>query len=375
MSLAHLIQYGMHLVIVRQSSYEYERLRRDVFDILSGINDGLVGRGTRVLIKPNLLAASTPEQAIVTHPLVVKAACEYALELGAQVTVGDSPPMGAFEKIVNSTGLRKTLHGMPVNLKELQSPMNLPVGESFREVELSEDALGAEAIINLPKLKTHSQMNLTLAVKNLFGCVVGVSKGEWHLRVGDDRKRFAELLVSIYKTLPPSISLMDGIIAMEGNGPGTGGTPRELGVLLGSRNAPALDEAVCKMVGYKPSSLLTNKIARGMGLTEKYTVEGNLPSVMDFAIPEETGVMFGPKFFSGFLRRHLTVSPACVDETCKLCEECTRMCPAGALEMRDRKLRFDYDRCIRCYCCLEVCPHGALTRRDPLLRRVLRKFF
>jgi uncharacterized protein (DUF362 family)/Pyruvate/2-oxoacid:ferredoxin oxidoreductase delta subunit len=371
----YLIQYGMHLVIVKRSSYEYARLRRDVFEILHGINDGLVGKGTRVLVKPNLLAASMFEQAIVTHPLVVKAACEYALEQGAVVTVGDSPPMGAFEKIINATGLKRALHGLPVTLKELGSPISIPTGESFREVELSQDALGAEAIINLPKLKTHSQMSLTLAVKNLFGCVVGVSKGEWHLRVGDDRERFAELLASIYKALPPSISLMDGILAMEGNGPGTGGTPRELGVLMGSRNAPALDAAVCKMVGYEPFALLTNKAAWDMGLMGEYAVEGDLPSVGGFVVPQETRVMFGPEFFKGFLRRHLTVRPECVDDTCELCAECTRMCPAGALDMTGKKLRFDYDRCIRCYCCLEVCPHGALTRRDPLLRRMFRKFF
>jgi uncharacterized protein (DUF362 family)/ferredoxin len=364
----------MHTVVARRSSYVYETLRSDVFDILTQINKGLVRKGTRVLIKPNLLAASNPEQAITTHPLVVKAACEYAIEQGAEVTVGDSPPMGAFDKIVNATGLKKILHDLPVTLKELQSPVTVSTGESFREVEISEDALGAEAIINLPKLKTHSQMNLTLAVKNFFGCVVGVSKGEWHLKVGDDRERFAELIASIYKTMPPSLSLIDGVLAMEGDGPGTGGTPRELGVLLGSRNAPALDAAVCRMLGYDPFALLTTKAAWAMGITSEYEVIGELPQVDGFVIPGDGGTMFGPKFFSGFLRRHLTVRPECVDDACQLCEECTRMCPAGALEIGVKKLSFDYDKCIRCYCCLEVCPHGALTRRDPILRRIMRKF-
>jgi len=365
----------MYPVVVKKSRYAYETLRRDVFYILGSINDGLVTKGTRVLVKPNLLAASKPEQAITTHPLVVKAACEYALEQGAVVTVGDSPPLGAFEKIINATGLKNILRDLPVELKELQSPVKVSTSENFREVELSEDALGAEAIINLPKLKTHSQMNLTLAVKNFFGCVVGARKGEWHLRIGDDRERFGELIASIYKSMPPSLSLIDGILAMEGNGPGSGGNPRELGVLLGSRSAPALDAAVCTMLGFDPLELLTTKAAWNMGIAKEYEVIGELPHVSDFVIPGSSGTMFGPKFFSGFLRRHFTVRPKCMDDSCKLCEECTRMCPAGALEMGDKKLNFDYDKCIRCYCCLEVCPHGALTRHDPILRRIIRKVF
>lgn len=361
-------------VVVRESSYDYGALRRDVFDILARMDDGLLRNGARVLVKPNLLAASRPEQAITTHPLVVKAACEYTAEMGAEVVVGDSPPMGSFEKIVRATGLKDALQGLPVTLRELGSPRKTKTGEKFRDVGLSGDALDADLIINLPKLKTHSQMTLTLAVKNLFGCVVGTSKGEWHFRVGENRALFAELLVSVYKALPPSMSLMDGILAMEGDGPGTGGRPRHLGVVLGSRSAPALDEVACRMVGLEPSELLTNSVARSMGLTGEFAVEGALPDVRGFEIPHAEHVVFGPNFLKGFLRRHLTTRPECVDETCILCEECASMCPADALDVENRRLSFDYDRCIRCYCCLEVCPHGALRRRDPLLRRLVKKF-
>lgn len=360
-------------VVVKKSSYEYGPLRRYVFDILARIDGGLVKKNARVLVKPNLLSASKPEQAVTTHPLLVRAACEYALEKGAEVIVGDSPPLGSFEKIVKTTGLEDALKGMPVTVKEASSPKKTKTGEKFRDVELSEDALEADAIINLPKLKTHSQMALTLAVKNFYGCVVGKSKGEWHFRVGENKELFAELLLSIYKALPQSISLLDGIMALEGDGPGTGGRPRHLGVLLGSRSAPALDEAVCRMLGLEPSALPTCKVARGLDLTEAYTLEGDLPEFRDFAIPREERLVFGPGFLKGFLRRHLTIRPQCEDEACRLCAECVTMCPAGALDLDKRKLSFDYDRCIRCYCCLEVCPHGALKRRKPLLRRIVEK--
>lgn len=363
----------MVTVIVKESSYEYGALRRDVFEILSGIDARLIRNGSKVLVKPNLLAASRPEQAITTHPLVVKAACEYALEAGAHVTVGDSPPIGSFEKIVKGTGLKDALAGMPVSLQELDSPVKTKTGEKFRDVEISREALDSDVIINLPKFKTHSQMALTLAVKNLFGCVAGTSKAEWHFRVGENRELFAELLVSIYKSLPPSLSLIDGVLAMEGDGPGTGGRPRHLGVLLGSRSAPALDEVASRMVGLEPSELPTCKASRDMGLMGEYRVEGTVPVVKGFDIPRGEQIVFGPDFLKGFLRRHLTTRPECVDETCVLCAECASMCPANALEVEERKLSFDYDRCIRCYCCLEVCPHGALRRRDPILRKLIKK--
>jgi uncharacterized protein (DUF362 family)/Pyruvate/2-oxoacid:ferredoxin oxidoreductase delta subunit len=361
-------------VVVRKSGYDYDALRRLVFDMLGRIDGGgLVGRGARVLVKPNLLAAARPKQAITTHPLLVKAACEYALERGAEVAVGDSPPLGSFEKIVKATGLREALGGMPVALKELASPRRTKTGERFRDVELSGDALEADAIINLPKLKTHSQMTLTLAVKNFYGCVVGTTKGEWHLRVGENKDLFAELLASIYKALPPSISLLDGVLALEGDGPGTGGSPRRLGILLGSPSATALDEAVCRMLGVEPAALPLCRAARRMGLEAEYALDGALPAFDDFVIPREERLVFGPGFLRGFLRRHLTIRPECDGEACALCAECARMCPAGALELKERRLSFDYDRCIRCYCCLEVCPHGALRRREPLLRRIVKR--
>lgn len=362
-------------VVVRRSDYSYPRLREDVFDILSTIDGGRIKSGTRLLVKPNLLAAASPDKGITTHPLVVKAACEYALQKGAMVLVADSPPLGKFEKIVSATGLSEALSGLPVRLEELTDPVPTMTGEKFRDVQFSRQALEADLILNLPKLKTHSQMRLTLAVKNLYGCVAGINKADWHLRVGENEELFAELIVSIYRALPPSIHLMDGILAIEGDGPGMGGVKRELGILLGSGNAPALDEAVCNAVGLKPHDLLTCRVAREMGLTEDFTLDGELPKVKHFDIPLSKGVVFGPDFLKGFLRERLTARPRCKDELCQMCDECINICKADALSARDSRLEFDYEKCIRCYCCLEICPHGALKRHEPLLSWVFKKLF
>jgi ferredoxin len=248
------------------------------------------------------------------------------------------------------------------------------VGESFNRLEIAADAVNAEVLINLPKLKTHSQMLLTLGVKNLFGCIVGFRKPEWHLRAGVDRKRFAQLLVEIYRCLQPPLNILDGILAMEGDGPGLSGTPRELGVLIGSDDALALDTAVCKMLGLNPERLLTLLVAREMDLGGAATeMQGALPEVRDFKLPEITPLVFGPRPLHGVLRRHLVQRPVCEAPRCKICGECVKYCPVKAISRQRKGVAFDYDQCIRCYCCVEVCPHGALRAEEPRLGRWLRK--
>jgi uncharacterized protein (DUF362 family)/Pyruvate/2-oxoacid:ferredoxin oxidoreductase delta subunit len=362
--------------MAKGSSYEYGRLRQDVFEMLESLDGGLISRGTRVLIKPNLLTSARPEQAVTTHPLLIRAAAEYAISRGAEVQVSDSATLTSFEKKAKDCGVVDALRGMPVVLRELRASRAVSGEGKFRRLELAEDALDADVIINLPKLKSHSQMVLTLAVKNLFGCVAGMKKPEWHYRVGENQSLFAELLVTIYRALRPSINIIDGILAMEGDGPGTGGTPRRLGVLAGSDDALALDIALCRMLGMEPMDLPTNRAAAEMGVETgmDWEVEGELPAVRDFVLPATSDLLFGPRLSHGFVRRHLTSRPSTDDELCRLCGECEKVCPARAVKRRGRHLRFDYEKCIRCYCCLEVCPHGAMKKEVPLLRRAINVF-
>ncbi|KKK69805.1 hypothetical protein LCGC14_2930370, partial [marine sediment metagenome] len=302
---------------------------------------------------------------------------EYALDKGAVVQVSDSIAMGSFSKAIKSCGFEEALSGMPVKLVELTRSITVMTKGPFGSIELSADALEADVIINLPKLKTHTQMALTLAVKNLFGCVVGARKPEWHFRVGEDKALFASLLVSIYDVLRPSINLMDAILAMEGQGPGTKGAPRQLGLLIASTDALSLDRAVCRMLGLKPDYLMTNSAASTLGLEGEdfeVTTEGQMHKVWDFDIPETTDLLFGPRFARGFLRRHIASRPLNLPDACKYCNECVGICPAHAITNPGKKLHFDYNKCIRCYCCVEVCPHAAMVKHDTLIKKMLGVF-
>ncbi len=365
----------MSIVIVKESSYDYKRLRGDVFDILSQIEKGAIKNSTKVLIKPNLLTSAREGHAITTHPLVIKAVTEYIIEKGAIPQISDSPATGSFNKIIKECGIEDVLKGVSVEIKEFKSSRKILHNGKFNSLEIADDALQADVIINLPKLKTHSQMGLTLAVKNLFGCVVGLRKPEWHYRVGENRELFAELLLTIFKYLKPSINLLDGILAMEGDGPGTGGTPRYIGLLIGSDDALPIDYTVCNMIGLKPLSLITNKVGKEMGLLNNFTVIGSLKRVSNFSIPAPTDLLFGPRFAQKFIRQNITNRPKSIDDICKLCNECVNICPAKAIDNKGDKLDFDYDQCIRCYCCLEVCPHGAMKIHEPFVGKSVKKLF
>lgn len=356
------------------ASYDYNVLRPVIFEIADAFLKGRVAPGSLVLLKPNLLAPARPDTAILTHPHVVRAVAEYVLQQGARVVVSDSNAMGRFEKVVEESGLGKALRGLDVKITEFRDSREVDVGEPFKKIEVAGEALNADLVINLAKLKTHSQMVMTLGIKNLFGCVVGLRKPEWHFRTGVNRELFAMLLVKIHEAIKPALTIIDGIIAMEGDGPGRSGTPRELGVIAASDNTYALDLSVCKMIGMDPGNVLTNRAAEQMGLMPSHIdIMGEMPRIKDFRLPEIGPLVFGPRSLHGLMRRHFVQRPAADNSLCRLCGECWKYCPVKAIKPAKGRLLVDYEKCVRCYCCVEVCPRGAMRTREPLVGKILRK--
>jgi uncharacterized protein (DUF362 family)/Pyruvate/2-oxoacid:ferredoxin oxidoreductase delta subunit len=363
----------MPKVIIKQSSYDYRELRPHIFSILNSFLGNAALKGKLAVIKPNFLAPAPPESAILTNPLVVRAAAEYVLEKGGRPVISDSQAVGTFGRILKTGGFAKALEGLDVECREFRKSVLTDIGEPFGKIEIAEEALSADVVINLPKLKTHCQMLLTLGVKNLFGCITGLKKPEWHLRAGVDRDMFARLLVQIHSVIKPSVTILDGILAMQGQGPGRSGKPREINVLMGSDSAIALDMAVCRMIGLDPSELPTNRMAAKLGFTPEYDIEGDLPEINDFRLPLMVPLVFGPKRFHQFMRRHLVQRPAVDTNICRVCGECMEYCPAKAITRKGDHIAFDYDKCIRCYCCIEVCPLGALETKETLFSRLSRR--
>jgi len=353
----------MAKVFVERASYNDKNLKAMIFEMMDRIaGNAFIRPGQKVLIKPNLLLPATPEKAILTHPLIVRAVAEYVLKQGASAQISDSPASGSFKRVFEQGGFRTALKGLDVEFKEFTDSLKVDIGPPFGEIDIAKDSVKADVMINLAKLKTHAQMGLTLGVKNTFGCIVGLRKPEWHFRSGIDQDRFAALLVQIHRAVDPAITLIDGITALEGHGPGKGGDPRPLGLLIGSANADSADRAVCEILGIDPDGIPTLRAASRLGFGGNgFEIAGSFDPINDFKFPDLGTLLFGPKVFQAFLRKHLIQRPNVADQVCRLCGECREICPAGAITQDDQHIFFDYNTCIRCYCCVEVCPHGALN--------------
>jgi uncharacterized protein (DUF362 family) len=212
------------------------------------------GRGSKVLIKPNLLAPKPPDFLPCTHPLVVRAACQFFLESGARVYVGDSPSFGSGIKVSQKIGLHRALADLPVSIVNLDRPRLVRLAFTGGVVGLSRTALEHDFILNLPKLKTHRMVRVTGAVKNYFGCVTSVGKAVLHFAYGGRNHRFEKMIIELARHLPPSMSLMDAVVAMQGGGP-VDGDPYHLGLLAASPSAVALDTAVFTLLGLQPADV------------------------------------------------------------------------------------------------------------------------
>ena len=361
-------------VYFKKTVYDYKVLMPVVRQMIADIGDLSIRHQSTVLIKPNLLLPTRPERAVLTHPNIVRAVVEYVLDMGARPQISDSPALGPFERVISMGGYAEALKGLDVLWKPFKQTAKLDIDMPFGTIDLARDAVEADVIINLAKLKTHSQMYLTLGVKNMFGCVVGSMKPEWHLRAGIDRDKFARLLVQVCHNLAPALTLVDGVLAMEGQGPGKSGTPRELGIVVGSRSAFAADRAICKYLGIEPEKLATNRAAAQLGLAdESLYITGDFHMIHDFNFPDLGPLTFGSGSFQKLARRHLLQKPVVNDRLCGVCNKCWQYCPAHAVIRNKHKVRFDYDRCIRCYCCQEVCPEGAIRTIEPLAGKLVRK--
>ena len=358
----------------KEAVYDYDVLRPAVFDMLEAIDTDFIKKNSRVLIKPNFLQPVKPEKAVLTHPLVVKAVTEYVIAKGAHPRISDSPAIGAFDRLLKEGGYKKALEGLNVDIRPFKNTTRIDIGNPFQEIDIARAVFEADVVINLPKLKTHAQMLMTLAVKNLFGCIVGFKKPEWHMRSGIDRHTFAKLLAQIYRSINPAITLVDGILALEGHGPGKSGRPREIGVLVGGSSGVAVDAAICRMIGITPETLPTNRAAAELEIGNRDArIQGDFKVVPDFELPDLGPLTFGPSRYQGFMRKHLVQRPVVDSKKCKTCGECWNFCPAKAITGLADGISFDYDLCIRCYCCIEVCPHGALIAKETLPGKILRK--
>ncbi|KJS49314.1 MAG: iron-sulfur protein [Peptococcaceae bacterium BRH_c23] len=363
------------------------RLREGLAE-LGGISF-FVKPGQRVLLKVNLLMKKRPEEAITTHPSVVEAVVRLVQEAGGIPIIGDSPggpyTVAALRTIYIKSGLREVAErtGAILNEDVGQTTLQYPEGKLAKSLTVTNCVLNADVVIPISKLKTHGMMTFTGAVKILFGVIPGLLKAEYHLkmfRIPD----FADLLVDIATWVNPALSIMDGIVGMEGDGP-SAGKPRNVNALIMSTNPFALDVVATDLIGLKPEKVPTLMAARARGLTSRLSevdLKGDVRSlwrIQSFEIPKAVSTNFLdmvplPRSVKKFILNRVRPRPVFEHETCVGCRDCLNNCPPKALTMNENQRPIvDLEACIRCFCCHELCPHKAVTLFKPWVGRKLIK--
>lgn len=379
------------VVILGCDSYNtelvYEKLKKGI-EILGGI-EKFVSPNERILLKPNLLRGKTPEAGVTTHPVIFEAMIRILKDAGINdLAYGDSPGVGTPQGVAKESGIAKVADQYELPLLEFShgETVNYYMGEVTKRFEIAKGVLEADALISLSKMKTHGLTRITGAVKNQLGCVYGFNKGASHARY-PDVVSFSKMLVDLNRYLQPKARLfiMDGIQAMEGNGPGSGKVV-SMEVILISDDPVALDATFARLINLDPEIVPTNVAGQAMGLGnwEEKNIELLGDSIEAFYDPEFDVVRdpIDPNEASklGALAniRGLLVKKPVVDKSkCVGCGICEKSCPLEhkAIKMVARTRRtyplYYYNRCIRCYCCQEMCPVGAITVKTPLVGKLL----
>lgn len=373
--------------VVRCETYDVEAVRRSLraaLEPLGGMT-AFVSPGQRVLLKPNLLMPVRPERAITTHPSVVEAAVELVREAGGAPFIADSPggPLHVgvgMKRLYQDTGLQQVADrlGVPLVYECAAIQLSTPDGFLLKRLDLLKACQDADVVLSLAKLKTHGQTVMTGAVKNLFGLVPGLVKSAYHAKLpGTDR--FCDMLLDIVACVRPALSVIDGVVGLEGNGPSLGGSPRRVGVLLASPDPVALDAVACRIIGLDPGQLALFRAAERRGWwpveiqvagepVAAVAVPDFRPHIRAYAATRRTR----RRWTSWVARRFLVPVPLPRRGRCTACRTCERTCPSQAIRIVNRLAVVDQERCILCYCCHEVCPEAAIDLKLSALGRLVR---
>ncbi|MBU4456854.1 MAG: DUF362 domain-containing protein [Nanoarchaeota archaeon] len=331
---------------------------------------------SKVLLKPNILMAAKPDKAITTHPSILEAVCKILKEKNCKIIIGESfgiitkSPEETF-KIVGYDKVAKKYNAELLSFSsDLQKEVNNPKAVFAKKMLLPITLSEVDLIINLPKFKTHTLMMFTGGVKNLFGCIAGGKKQAYHAET-KTREKFANMLLDIWMNVKPQLTIMDGIIGMDGNGPSNGNLVK-LDLIMASDNAIALDLVAEEMIGFK-GKILTNNFALKRKLIdkEKIEVKGKIRKIK-FKKPSTIAI---PIWLSSFVLKRVMAYPEVLENKCKRCWTCVKVCPVGAMQKKEFPV-CNKKTCINCYCCHEMCPYNAIElEKNKFFTFILRTYY
>jgi len=367
--------------VISCPNYEKSNVDCALFQALSAIG-GLdwIKSGMRILIKTNLVAPKRPDTHATTHPQMLLSLAALLLKRGATVIVGDSPG-GLFNLPALTTAY--SICGLNA-LKDLGVILNTNFETGEADIENAVQAKhisytkyidDCDAVISFAKLKTHGLTGMTGAVKNLFGIIPGTIKAEYHYRY-PDITAFSNMLVDIETFVKPTLSIIDGVWGMEGNGP-TSGTPKFAGVIIASKSAHTADVVASKVMGIDPLSIHTVQCAVKRGLLpsdlSEITVSGEIiPKNFKYTKSTAPSSFMDKIPFGGLIAKILQNKPALVPDLCVKCGKCKEACPVNAIKLSPLP-KINRQKCIKCFCCQEFCPTAAMKVHRSAIARILNK--
>jgi uncharacterized protein (DUF362 family) len=268
--------------LTRATSYDLETLEAKLEELLAPLGGmaAFVKPGDRVLLKPNLLTGARPTKECVTRPEIAYCVAKMVQAAGGKPFLGDGPAFGSARGVAKANGYLPLIEELNIPIVEFSGKRYATIGEEFNHLLLSKEAMEADVVINLPKVKSHMQLTVTLGVKNLFGCVPGKMKAWWHMEAGKDADRFGDMLVETARSINPDLTILDGIIGHEGNGP-SGGEPRDLGILAASTDVFAIDVAMLEILKIDPAIVPISRAAKRLNLCHDL-------STIDFPLMQPT---------------------------------------------------------------------------------------
>ena len=343
----------------------YENVRRAVDWAFELFPVQVAGR--KVLIKPNVLRASDVKEGITTHPAVLRAVVEKVEGMGpSSLTVGDNPGIfnyGDNEKSFKKTGLMEAAKGYYQNIGTDSQKVAFNA-DYLPMVSISRAVLEADIIISLPKFKTHGLTVMTGAIKNSYGYLPGAQKAQLHRAAGSP-ERFHEAVVEVFRLRVPDLFIVDAVVGMEGNGPASPDL-REIGLIIASIDAMAVDTVMATMMGLEPGRLRFLQRAEEFGLgtydVDKIDIIGELKALPDFKLPPLGGEGISRnKAIQEMMHGRTLVRPKADPDLCTACGTCVDQCPVSALSMDGDLPRVDAEICITCFCCQEICPEKAIS--------------
>ena len=294
------------------SDYEQKPLEKCLRQCLATIEYPPGFHSCSVLLKPNLITVSHGPLPC-TEAAFILAVARWFLDQGARVSIGDSPAFGTTAAALQKLGIAGKLAGMNVQVKNFNRVRKVCLADGGA-AGVAAAALECDLLVNLPRVKAHVQTRVTLAVKNFFGCLVGLRKPCWHMAYGGKNGRFHDRLVQLLDVLPDSLTLVDGIVAMHGSGP-VHGAAYPLAVVGAAANPVAMDLALLKLLDMSPEQSPLLSACRDRGLTDMDWTRLDFPlatpvdlQVHDFLVPAElNSVRFNPfRFLKNSLRRIVT---------------------------------------------------------------------